>query len=434
MSTNQVVINDVEPRTQSIATGGQVTFNTNWTADAATDILVYSRASDAIADDQTQLVSQDDYAVEFVGTYQTVRITFSEGRTVGDIVTISRATPSDRENLYTNTNFTPSMLNQDFGILTLVDQQNQMFDQDLCPHYNISATYTNTSDIAIDVILPILDANEFWVKNPGNTAITKATLDTGGLPAAGPFLTYTADSTLVGAFDMGLLASGIIAQNVASSIATPYIISIPMSVANGGSGRATLTPNAVLLGGSSPTAAMSQVADLGTTGYVFTSNGAGLPPSWQAAADVDPVPIGTIIDFAATAPPAKYLTCDGSSVSTTTYAALFAVIGYIWGGSGGSFSLPNLQGYVTAGSGGTLPPLTNTVGSTGGAATHTLTEAEMPSHHHSGLYQTNSSSTGGPGGSVFFQPISINTGNTGGSTAHTIVQPTAIVLKCIKYQ
>ncbi len=50
--TSQVVINDVEPRSQAVAFSGQVTFNTNWTADAATDIVVYRRASDEDADDQ----------------------------------------------------------------------------------------------------------------------------------------------------------------------------------------------------------------------------------------------------------------------------------------------------------------------------------------------------------------------------------------------
>lgn len=232
--TSQVVINDVEPRTQAIALADQTVFNTNWTADATTDILVYSRASDVAADDQTQLVSSDDYNVEFVGTYETVRITFLVGRDVGDIVTIVRATPSDRENLYTNTNFVPSMLNQDFGILTLVDQQNQMYDQDFCPHYNSSCSYTDDNDLAIDLILPILEENQFWVKNNANTKIITATLPSGGtnLPNSGPFVTYTANALLTGAQDLGLLANGILQQSVVAGVATiestitPYISEI----------------------------------------------------------------------------------------------------------------------------------------------------------------------------------------------------------------
>ena len=41
--------------------------------------------------------------------------------------------------------------------------------------------------------------------------------------------------------------------------------------------------------------------------------------------------------------PTHYLLCNGQSVSTTVYASLFNVIGYSYGGSGGSFNVPNLQ-------------------------------------------------------------------------------------------
>lgn len=40
--------------------------------------------------------------------------------------------------------------------------------------------------------------------------------------------------------------------------------------------------------------------------------------------------------------PSGFLECDGTGYSTTTYAALFAVIGYTFGGSGGTFNVPNI--------------------------------------------------------------------------------------------
>jgi len=120
---SQVVIDDIIPRTQLIATSGQTVFNTNWTYDVATDVLVYARADGVEADDATQLVSSSDYNVSKVGGSETARVTFLVGRVLDDIITIARATPSERQNLYVNTNFTPSMLNQSFGLLTLVDQQ-----------------------------------------------------------------------------------------------------------------------------------------------------------------------------------------------------------------------------------------------------------------------------------------------------------------------
>lgn len=77
--------------------------------------------------------------------------------------------------------------------------------------------------------------------------------------------------------------------------------------------------------------------------------------------------------FTAT-PPTNWLICDGSSLDTTAYAALFAVIGYTYGGSGSNFNLPPLANAFPFGGG--------TLGAVGGEAAHTLTAAEMPVHSH----------------------------------------------------
>jgi len=61
------------------------------------------------------------------------------------------------------------------------------------------------------------------------------------------------------------------------------------------------------------------------------------------------VPSGTIIWFAANSAPPGYLAANGASVSTSTYAALFAAIGYTFGGSGGAFNVPDLRGYFVRG-------------------------------------------------------------------------------------
>lgn len=55
-------------------------------------------------------------------------------------------------------------------------------------------------------------------------------------------------------------------------------------------------------------------------------------------------PTGSIKPFAGTTIPNGYLLCDGSAVSRTTYAALFAVIGTTYGSGDGSttFNVPNL--------------------------------------------------------------------------------------------
>lgn len=54
------------------------------------------------------------------------------------------------------------------------------------------------------------------------------------------------------------------------------------------------------------------------------------------------VPTGIVSAFAGSTPPAGYLICDGSAISRTTYASLFAVIGTIYGAGDGNstFNLP----------------------------------------------------------------------------------------------
>jgi hypothetical protein len=206
----QVVIDDIIPRTQLIAAAGQQVFNTNWTADVASDIDVYARAEDVPPEDITQLVSPSLYNVTFVGGSQTVRVTFLSGRALNDVITIVRNTPAERLNLYTNTNFVPSMLNQDFGILTLVDQQSQMYDTVINPGYYVSATIEPDSIIGGgDMILPILPAKHSWRKNSDNTGIEIIPIPDGGLgPAIATYVLNTPNADLPNSQSLNSLASG----------------------------------------------------------------------------------------------------------------------------------------------------------------------------------------------------------------------------------
>lgn len=67
------------------------------------------------------------------------------------------------------------------------------------------------------------------------------------------------------------------------------------------------------------------------------------------AALVSSVPVGVMADYPGSTPPAGFLECNGASLSTTTYAALFAVCGYTYGGIGANFNLPDLRGYFKRG-------------------------------------------------------------------------------------
>ena len=108
----------------------------------------------------------------------------------------------------------------------------------------------------------------------------------------------------------------------------------------------------------------------------------------RALATASRPPAGIIEIYAGATAPAGYLECDGSAVSRTTYAALYAAIGTTYGAGDGSttFALPDLRRRVVVGVGGadvSEGQLVATLGATGGAERVTLAETQMPRHSHS---------------------------------------------------
>ena len=90
------------------------------------------------------------------------------------------------------------------------------------------------------------------------------------------------------------------------------------------------------------------------------------------------VPTGSIYSYTGKSAPNQWLLCDGATVSITTYANLFSVIGYNYGGSGATFNLPNLRNKVIRGR-----DTTNSIsGTTTGNDSLSLTTTNLPSHNH----------------------------------------------------
>ncbi len=150
------------------------------------------------------------------------------------------------------------------------------------------------------------------------------------------------------------------------------------------------------------------------------------------------MPIGGIIAFAGSVAPEHTLFCDGASYSTDDYPALFAVIGYTFGGSGAVFSVPDMRARVPVGAGAGSGGLsTYTVGQTFGEEAHELVVGELASHSHTTIPHSHTEGTATLSAAVVVPAdgpsavpstgitgsAGVTVDNTGDGTAHENRQP-----------
>ena len=135
-------------------------------------------------------------------------------------------------------------------------------------------------------------------------------------------------------------------------------------------------------------------------------------------------PIGSVTAYALATPPAGWLLCDGTVHDISSYPTLGAGLGSTYGGNGTTtFAVPNLKGRMPVGLDSSQTEF-DALGETGGAKTHTLTVAEMPSHRHAFTL------LGSPGSGNLSPSPSDNppiqtgyTGFEGGGQPHNNLQP-----------
>lgn len=159
-------------------------------------------------------------------------------------------------------------------------------------------------------------------------------------------------------------------------------------------------------------------------------------------------PPGVVLPYAGTTAPSGWLLCYGQAISRATYAALFSAIGTTYGGGDGSttFNVPDLRGRVAGGKddmGGAAASRLTTggsgvngavLGASGGAETHTLSVAQMPSHSHtvsgaSASVGSGSNDLRASGSAAGAQPT---TSSQGSGAAHNNTQPTLVLNHIIR--
>lgn len=162
--------------------------------------------------------------------------------------------------------------------------------------------------------------------------------------------------------------------------------------------------------------------------------------TYPSCYNYDSLPPGTSIAGYWTTPPDGYLLEDGSAISRSTYADLYAVVGTGYGSGDGSstYNVPDSRGRATVNLSASDTEF-NSIGKTPGEKTHQITLAEMPSHQHEQYVTANSGGTGvrndwvrDGGGGSYYQGV--GTATTGGSASYNVIQPSIVKQFAIKYR
>ena len=210
------------------------------------------------------------------------------------------------------------------------------------------------------------------------------------------------------------------------------------------------------LAGTVATATTTPAITLSTsiTG-LLKGNGTAISAATSGTDYSPALPAGVMFPYGGSSAPSGWLLCDGTAVSRATYSALFTAISTSFGVGDGSttFNLPNTARRTLVGAGGSgTATLANTVGSTGGSETHTLTTAELavhshgvtdPGHTHSyddelgslNIYAggiTPAITTGTTSISTDSNTTGISINNEGSGSAHNNLQPSLVVNYIIK--
>lgn len=131
--------------------------------------------------------------------------------------------------------------------------------------------------------------------------------------------------------------------------------------------------------------------------------------------------IGIIKLFAGNFAPRGWMFCNGQILSISQYQAVYSLLGTYYGGNGQTtFALPDLRGRVPvgAGQGAGLPSIVQ--GQTGGAATTTLTTANLPAHTHGQQFVSGAATADTPAAGLSLAQTNGSVPGTGDTTTTNI--------------
>lgn len=121
-------------------------------------------------------------------------------------------------------------------------------------------------------------------------------------------------------------------------------------------------------------------------------------------------PTGAMIMYAGVTAPEGWVMCDGVSLSTSTYAALFNVIGYTYGGSGSLFNVPDLRHRYPVGAWDGIDSSVFHLGENDGANLIDRSDRHSHNHNHGVTSDTHAHSIQGAG-----MNYNMNNTSTGGT-------------------
>lgn len=304
-----------------------------------------------------------------IAGYQAVTVTPTSNNQVLTYVNGPSASPSLNQAIYAVLKLNAGTLGANFNMYappvskTYIIWNNTSYS---ATFYN-SSVIGNTTAAGTGVVIPAGAKAQIWSDGTNFWGIDSTV---GNLTIAGNLsVSGTLGITGVATFTAQPVMSSLTASQAVFTDSLKGLVSKAVT----GTGDVVLSDSAALTGiPTAPTAsAGTNTTQLATTAFV-TQNA---------------VLTGALLMWPTASAPSGYLLCNGTAVSRTTYAALFAVVGTTFGAGDGSttFNLPNYADRMPIGSG----TIAASIGSTGGSK-----DAVVVSHTHTA---SSSSSVSDPG-------------------------------------